>query len=231
VLTILSLLVTLSVLILVHEWGHFAAAKWVGIQVPRFSLGLGPKLWGFRRGETEYVISAIPLGGYVKMAGMEDDEAQSALEGGAEGQPIDPDRTFDSKSLWARTLVISAGVIMNLIFAVVVFTVISLVYGESRIATTRVAPIPNAPAGIAAIPAGSQIVSVGERPVGEFADIAEAIMQVPAGPVPFRLGTGATVNVQVPETDEARAELWRALPPMIPTRLGQIERGSPATRW
>jgi regulator of sigma E protease len=113
---------------------------------------------------------------------------------------------------------------------VVVFTVISLIYGESRIVTTRVAPIPSAPAGIAAIPAGSQIVSVGDRPVTEFADIAEAIMKVPAGPAPFRLGTGTTVNVQIPESDEARAELWRALPPMIPTRLGQIERGSPAQR-
>ncbi len=67
-------LVVLSVLILVHEWGHFFAAKSVGISVLRFSLGVGPKVVGFQRGETEYVLSAIPLGGYVKMAGMEDAE-------------------------------------------------------------------------------------------------------------------------------------------------------------
>jgi membrane-associated protease RseP (regulator of RpoE activity) len=76
---------------------------------------------GFTRGETEYVISADPAGRYVKMAGMEDDEAQSVLEGGAEGVPVDPERTFDSKPLWARALVISAGVIVNFLFAVLVF--------------------------------------------------------------------------------------------------------------
>ena len=160
---VIPLLITLSVLILVHEWGHFAAAKWVGIQVPRFSLGLGPKVWGFRRGETEYVLSAIPLGGYVKMAGMEDDESQSVLEGGAEGEQIDPERTFDSKSLWARTLVISAGVIMNLIFAVIVFAFIAGIYGEAVIGTTRVAPTAGAPAEVAAIPVGTRIEAVGEH--------------------------------------------------------------------
>ncbi|HEX8393077.1 MAG TPA: site-2 protease family protein, partial [Longimicrobium sp.] len=116
-LTILATLVALSVLILIHEFGHFFAAKSVGIYAPRFSLGLGPRVAGFMWGETEFVISAIPLGGYVKMAGMEDDEASSALEGGAPEEPVDPSRTFDAKPLWARAWVISAGVIMNLLFA------------------------------------------------------------------------------------------------------------------
>ena len=81
-LTILATLIALSVLILVHEFGHFFAAKWMDIAAPRFSLGLGPRVAGFKWGETDFVISAIPLGGYVKMAGMEDDEASAALEGG-----------------------------------------------------------------------------------------------------------------------------------------------------
>jgi len=70
VLTIVSTVVGLSLLILIHELGHFLAAKWVGIQVPRFSLGFGKRLAGFQWGETEFVLAAIPLGGYVKMAGM-----------------------------------------------------------------------------------------------------------------------------------------------------------------
>ncbi len=78
-LAVIAFFVVISVLILVHEAGPFLAAKSVNIQVPRFSLGLGPRVLGFRRGETEYVLSAIPLGGYVKMAGMEDDEAAEAL--------------------------------------------------------------------------------------------------------------------------------------------------------
>src|SRR5690606_42140364 len=78
-ITILATIVVLGVLIFVHELGHFVTAKLVDIEVPRFSIGLGPKLVGFRRGETEYVISWLPLGGYVQMAGM---EGMEAIDGG-----------------------------------------------------------------------------------------------------------------------------------------------------
>src|SRR5688572_18644989 len=145
-ITILATVVVLGVLIFVHELGHFMAAKSVDIEVPRFSIGLGPKMFGFRRGETEYVISWLPLGGYVKMAGMEEMEA---IEGGKDpktttvtgaGTAVDlglevkdervaGPRDFESKSLPARTLVISAGVIMNLIFAFLAFTVIAFGWG------------------------------------------------------------------------------------------------------
>jgi regulator of sigma E protease len=95
--TILALIVVLGVLIFVHEAGHFLAAKWAGIYVHRFSLGLGaPIPWlTFRKGETEYSISWLPLGGYVKMASREDDIGSSALEGGAPSQPVPPDRFFE----------------------------------------------------------------------------------------------------------------------------------------
>ena len=72
-MTILATIVVLGVLIFVHELGHFMAAKSVGIEVQRFSIGLGPRMFGFRRGETEYVVSWVPLGGYVKMGGMDDE--------------------------------------------------------------------------------------------------------------------------------------------------------------
>src|SRR5688572_18478428 len=144
-ITILATIVVLGVLIFVHELGHFAAAKLVNIEVPRFSIGLGPKLIGFRRGETEYVISWLPLGGYVKMAGMEEMEA---IEGGPTKKPVVTGagtavdlglevedkrearpRDFESKSLPARTLVISAGVLMNTVFAFLVFALSALVWG------------------------------------------------------------------------------------------------------
>ena len=83
-MTLLAVVVLLGVLIFVHELGHFWAAKSVGVAVQRFSIGLGPRVWGFHRGDTEYVLSAIPLGGYVKMQGMED-EVLEHLEGGAAG--------------------------------------------------------------------------------------------------------------------------------------------------
>ena len=120
--TVLATVVLLGVLIFVHELGHFWAAKAVGVGVERFSIGLGPRVWGYTRGETEYVLSAIPLGGYVKMQGVED-EVMEHLEGGASDAPRRPDpRDFDSKPIWARTFVISAGVIMNMLFAVVAFS-------------------------------------------------------------------------------------------------------------
>ena len=115
--TILATALVLGVLILVHELGHFWAAKLVDIEVSRFSIGFGPRIVGFKPGETEYVISALPLGGYVKMEGMIDEEVTSALEGDSphEGRQPSP-RDFDAKPLWARFLVISAGVAMNLLF-------------------------------------------------------------------------------------------------------------------
>jgi regulator of sigma E protease len=124
--TILATAIVLGVLILVHELGHFWAAKLVDIEVSRFSIGFGPKLVGFKRGETEYVISALPLGGYVKMEGMIDEEVTSALEGGSTAEERQPSpRDFDAKSLWARFFVISAGVLMNFLFAFVAFSFIA----------------------------------------------------------------------------------------------------------
>ena len=119
-LTIVSLVVVLGVLIFVHEAGHFIAAKAMGIQVLRFALGFGRPLVLVRRGETEYCICWIPLGGYVKMAGMEEEGIAGELEGGAGAVPVDPNRAFDRKPVWKRMIVILAGVTMNAIFAFVV---------------------------------------------------------------------------------------------------------------
>ena len=102
--TVLSLIVVLGVLVFVHEAGHFVAAKWAGIYVHRFSLGLGsPIKWlTFRRGETEYSISWLPLGGYVKMASREEDVGSSALEGGSPDVVVPPDRMFEARPVWKR---------------------------------------------------------------------------------------------------------------------------------
>ena len=132
-MTVLATIIVLGVLIFVHELGHFFAAKGVGIEVQRFSIGLGPRILGFRKGETEYVLSAIPLGGYVKMGGM-DDEVMERVEGGGDSEPRRPSsRDFDSKSLLARTFVISAGVIMNMLFAFALYTGVVRDLGGARI--------------------------------------------------------------------------------------------------
>src|SRR5260370_19116452 len=108
--TIGAVIVVLAVLIFVHELGHFIAAKAVGVQVLRFSLGFGKPLVSVRRGETEYWISMLPLGGYVKMAGMEEQEGIAGdLEGGRPTDTVHPARAFDRKPVWARLVVLLAG--------------------------------------------------------------------------------------------------------------------------
>lgn len=128
-ITILSTVVVLGVLILVHELGHFWAAKAVDIEVSRFSIGFGPKIFGFTKGETEYVVAAVPLGGYVKMEGMVGEEAVAPLEGKTEPERAPSPRDFDAKPWWARFLVIIAGVTMNFVFAFVAFTFVARAEG------------------------------------------------------------------------------------------------------
>ncbi|HEY6059834.1 MAG TPA: site-2 protease family protein, partial [Gemmatimonadales bacterium] len=136
--TLVSFAIIVGVLIFVHELGHFVAAKSLGIQVHRFSLGFGKPIVKFQRGETEYIVAALPLGGYVKMAGLEEEGMMGDVEGGKPAQPVDPARAFDRKPLWARIIVILAGVTMNVVLAYVVYVVRAAGVGLPVLATTEV---------------------------------------------------------------------------------------------
>ena len=235
---VIAFFVVISVLILVHELGHFLAAKSVNIQVPRFSLGLGPRVLGFRRGETEYVLSAIPLGGYVKMAGMEDDEAAEALEGGAaagDEPPVDPERTFDSKPLWARAWVISAGVIFNMIFAFLVFVGLGLGYGDTQLVSTRVFVVgadslTGGAAALARIPVGAEVQAVGQTPVDSWNEVQEALAAAPAGPVTLRLAAAPPVTVDLPPAGAARDSVLARVQPFAEPEIRRVVEGGAAAR-
>lgn len=121
-LTIIAFLFVLSVLVVIHELGHFSVAKFFGIEVERFSVGLPPKIAGKKIGETEYVISAIPFGGYVKMAGQDDFSTDE------EYKEIGP-RDFRGKSAWVRVAVLAAGSVMNLLAAAVIFSLLFMAVG------------------------------------------------------------------------------------------------------
>ena len=112
---ILLLAIGLGVIIFVHELGHFLAAKAVGIKVEVFALGFGPRLFGFKIGETDYRISAVPLGGYVKMLGQDDLHPDAK---------VDSPRAYCSKSVGQRFLVIFAGVFMNMVCALGLFIIL-----------------------------------------------------------------------------------------------------------
>jgi len=121
VVNILKVVFGLGFVIFIHELGHFVLAKWNGVKVEKFSIGFGPTLLGFKRGETEYVIAAVPLGGFVKMLGEEPaDEASKST---------DP-RAYSNKSVGARMAIISAGVIMNVILGLGCFV---YAYGQGMV--------------------------------------------------------------------------------------------------
>src|SRR5258708_37110396 len=162
-LTILSFVVLLGVLISVHEFGHFIVAKAVGVQVLRFSLGFGRPLISWRRGETEYWVSWIPLGGYVKMAGLEEEGMVGELEGGKAEVAVDPERAFDRKPLAARMAVILAGVAMNIFLAFAIYSGVAAIVGAPRLAPTQVDTVeaampPLGPEQLAALHPGDRVV-------------------------------------------------------------------------
>jgi len=128
-LTVLYLVIVLGIMVLVHELGHFIVAKLCGVRIETFSLGFGPRIFGFRRGETDYRISAIPLGGYVKMAG--DNPGEAALD------PSD----FNARPRWQRVLVALAGPFSNFILAFVLMTVVGLYHHEVDQYLTRAASV------------------------------------------------------------------------------------------
>lgn len=176
-ITVLSTIVVLGVLILVHELGHFWAAKAVDIEVSRFSIGFGPKIVGFQKGETEYVLAAIPLGGYVKMEGMVGEEAVAPLEGKTEPARKPSPRDFDAKPWWARFLVIIAGVTMNFIFAFLAFTFVARSEGI-------VEPIvgdlePGFPAASAGFERGDVIVALDGRRIRNWDEVSQYVSMRP----------------------------------------------------
>src|SRR5207237_1748838 len=175
-LTLAAFAIVLGVLIFVHELGHFLVAKAVGIQVLRFSLGFGRPLIAWRRGETEYWISWIPLGGYVKMAGLEEEGMVGELEGGKAEVPIDPARAFDQQPLWARMAVILAGVTMNVVLAFVIYTGLAAISGVPTRATTQVdtvltSTVPPGTEGLASLHRGDRISRVNADTVKSCEDL------------------------------------------------------------
>ena len=151
-----EIFIAIGLVIFVHELGHFLVARWSGVLVERFSIGFGPLLLSFKRGDTEYAISAIPLGGYVKMLGEAPDPEEE--------EPVDDQRSFQNKSVGKRMAIISAGVVMNIIFGFLCF-VAAYQLGVSYLPAVVGTAIPGKPAWEAGLRAGDEIIEInGRRP-------------------------------------------------------------------
>ena len=156
-ITIVAFLAVLAVLIIAHELGHFTTAKAFGVKVEEFSLGFPPRLLSKKLGETRYSLSAIPLGGFVKMAGEVD--------------PKEP-RSLASKGVGARILVLSAGSLMNFLLPLLLFSIAFMVPHNMVIGEVVVQEVaPNSPAAMAGIDSGYTILSVNEHPVHNISDL------------------------------------------------------------
>jgi regulator of sigma E protease len=223
--TVLAFLFVLGVLVFVHELGHFLAARRLGVRVLTFSLGFGPKLLKFTRGDTEYCISAIPLGGYVKMAGENPDDPRT-------GRPDE----FLSRSKWERFQILIMGPVMNIVLAVVVMAVVLAQGAEVPVYQDQPAVVGAVLDGSAAeeagIRVGDRIVSVGTDQVETWEDLFLAVSTRAGRDVPLALmRDGQRQVITVRPQSETRFEVGSlgVLPDINPI-VQSVIAGEPAER-
>ena len=182
-IAVVSMAVVLGIMILVHEFGHYAAAKWFGVRVDVFSIGFGKRLTGFRRGETDYRISALPLGGYVKMAGESPLETRSGA----------PDE-FMSHPRWQRFVIALAGPAMNILLAIALLTGVFMVHYERPQFFDQPAVVgwvvDNSPAARAGIEQGDRFVRIDGIQNPNWEDVVLKVMISPKQPVDIAIQRG-----------------------------------------
>jgi regulator of sigma E protease len=177
------MLLGFSLVIFVHELGHFAVAKWAGVKVEQFAIGFGKEIWGFTRGETRYSFNVLPLGGYVKMLGQEDFAVDKSGEWEVKADP----RSFLSKPVGPRMAIVSAGVIMNILLAALLFMIVFMV-GKETLDSVVGRVQEGAPADLAGLRAGDRILTIDGQEIDDFSDLSMAIMLAESGePLEFTI--------------------------------------------
>jgi len=232
--TVLSFIVVIGVLILIHEWGHFIVARLMGVGVERFSIGFGPVLLRWRGKETEYCLSVIPMGGYVKMMGEE-----SPLEGGA-ALPYDPAKAFALKPLWARFLIVFAGPGMNFVLAAVIFAFVLATVGRPVWPAVLGRVAPDSPAAAAGLQTGDTIVSANGRRIAHWEDLDRAVAASSGRPLRLTVAhAGAVRDVSVTaRLTEVRDPIFKdthqtweiGIGPQLLPQIGSVNSGSPAEK-
>ena len=235
---IVSLLSTLGIfaaalliLVFFHELGHFLAAKLFGMRVERFSLGFPPRIWGFQKGETDYCIGATPLGGYVKISGMIDESMDDDYLD-EEPKPWE----YRSKPVWQRIIVITAGVIFNMILAVAIYAGLAFSNGETKVkldSVDRIYVAENSLAAQVGFQSGDKLIGVNGEEVPYFQDLfsPNKMMASSLSYMVMRNGQQVTVPVADSLLDEIGQQglvsLNNAMPSVPITR---VVSGEPADR-
>ncbi|MEX1063026.1 MAG: RIP metalloprotease RseP [Balneolaceae bacterium] len=218
------------ILVFFHELGHFLAAKWFRMRVDQFSIGFPPKLFGFRKGETEYVLGATPLGGYVKIAGMIDESMDTEF---IDQAPKEDE--FRSKPVWQRIIVILAGVIFNGILAFVIYTGMTWHYGEDVLPIDALEGIyipENTLAAEIGFRTGDRITGVNGREVDYFNQLFNP-SAITGRDLSFRVERdGVTTNIKAPDNflDRINDDQFLNMSWVLPSRIEAVVEGSPAEK-
>ena len=226
-------LVVLGVLVAFHELGHFLAARWVGVKVLKFSLGFGPKIFGRQVGETEYLLSAIPLGGYVKLFGEDDTEAAT---------PEDRRRSFAHQGLWGKVLIVAAGPGFNFILAYLIFagwlsTGAPLFVPTFRDLSAEVeALVPGSPAATAGMEIGDRIITVNGKDISTKSELLDAVAKSKGQPIPLEVRRGGQTKPLNVTPIPASGEVATGEDPLYtigveetPPLVTSVMHGSPAS--
>ncbi len=228
--TIFYFIITIGLLVLTHELGHFLAAKFFKMRVDTFSLGFPPRAFGKKIGDTDYCISWIPIGGYVKIAGMIDESFDTEFLN-KEPQPWE----YRSKPIWQRMIVISAGVIMNLLLAIFIFWGIIFHEGRTIRPITEIGYVtPNSPASKSGLHIGDKIISINNHPMKQWDEIESTLytesvtndltIQVQ------RSGTVNTILVRRSELPDFTEERFGILPSGLMSVVALVDHGKPAEK-
>lgn len=184
-MSILFFLIALGLLIFVHELGHFLVAKWAGVRVEEFSLGFGPRLLGFKKGGTDYRISALPLGGYVKMLGEDED-----------GREVKDPRSFAGKSVGKRALIIACGPFMNFLFAFLIMPLVFFIGRSEPVFLSQQAVVmglrAESPAAVAGLKKGDVIEAIDGKEVKDWETVLNKIL----------ISSGSTLDLTVKRNDK-----------------------------
>ena len=224
-ISVAAVAVVLGFMILIHEFGHFAVAKLLGVRVEQFAIGFGKRLVGFRRGETDYRINILPLGGYVKMSGENPMDERT-------GDPAE----FMSHSRWHRFLIAIAGPTMNIVLAIFLLTVVYMVHYEYPVYMDKAAVIDGVKADSAAAEAGIQpgdrIVKIDGIANPTWEQVHPRVMISPNQPVAVTIQRGdrvfeTTIKPKAVTTSRVGSAGWY---PALPVIIGQLEAGKPAAK-
>jgi regulator of sigma E protease len=234
VTTVISFIVVIGVLILIHELGHFVVARLAGVGVERFSIGFGPVFLRWRGKETEYCLSVIPMGGYVKMVGEE-----SPLEGGGTALS-EPSKAFATKPLWARFLIVFAGPAMNFVLAAVIFTLVLATIGRPVWPPVVGRVTDGGVAAAAGLKSGDIVTKVDGRAVRNWEDLDRLVAGADGRPLTFTVNRGGREDTiaLTPRRSVTRDPIFRepretwdiGAGPQLTPQIGAVTPDSPAAR-